>query len=551
MKRRVSFLLAMLMLVSLIGTEWTIADAIIPGEDTMTAEEKIYCNATLEDDFAPDRVLVVLTNAASTSLKTYSLADFTGYGFKSVTNLTSATTALANAKIQGKPIPEEFATNANVITFEDFYDVDLEKFNQILCLELKNPGKQNVLNAIKILEKHPDVKYAGPDYYMTLFSGETNDTYVDEQWALNMIDLPEAWEIAADSKVLVGIVDSAIDGEHPDLEGSMYVAPRDTKYEVINCMGADSEEPNHNGHGTMVAGIIAATINNGVGIAGACSNVNLVSLKVFNTDRDGCASFVITAINKAMNMGITILNFSGGFGVAEGSNDYTSLYAAIQNYSGLFICAAGNNSTNIDAPNATLRVVPAVYDLPNIITVAASTNGDRVWEGHDGYNDGTNYGPESVDLFAPGAEILSCYLRRVCSSSCHSDVHREIGYHVGSGSSFAAPYVTAVVAMIKTKYPGISNAQVIERLRLGVDKAYENGQNVYADFCKWEGRLNAYKALHDHNFVISTITVSLHQQLCGCGIVINAQHLFQTETLYLPGGQIQIIEICSVCGYQS
>ena len=137
-----------------------------------------------------------LTNAASTSLKTYRLADFTGYGFKNVTNLTSATTALANAKIQGQPIPKEFATNANVRTFEDFYDVDLEKFNQILCLELKKPGKQNVLNAIKVLEKHPDVKYAGPDYYMTLFSGETNDTYVDEQWALNMIDLPEAWEIA-------------------------------------------------------------------------------------------------------------------------------------------------------------------------------------------------------------------------------------------------------------------------------------------------------------------------------------------------------------------
>ena len=98
-----------------------------------------------------------------------------------MTNLTSATTALANAKIQGQPIPKEFATNANVRTFEDFYDVDLEKFNQILCLELKNPGKQNVLNAIKVLEKHPDVKYAGPDYVIAMFSGETSDQITNNQ----------------------------------------------------------------------------------------------------------------------------------------------------------------------------------------------------------------------------------------------------------------------------------------------------------------------------------------------------------------------------------
>ena len=104
--------------------------------------------------------------------------------------------------------------------------------------------------------------------------------------------------------------------------------------------------------------------------------------------------------------------------------------------------------------------------------------------------------------------------------------------------------------MIMAKYPSISVEQIVERIRMGVDKAYENGQNVYAGICKWEGRLNAYKALHDHTFVIGSVTASQHQRICSCGIVLTSQHLFQTETLYLPGGQIQIVEVCSVCGYQ-
>lgn len=553
MKKRICFLLALLILISALGLQWTVADAIIPGEDAVTTEEKIDCNATLEDNFADDRVLVVLNNAASTSLKTYALTDFTGYGFKSVTNLTSATTALANAKLRGQPIPEEFATNSNVLTFEDFYDVNLETFNQILCLELKTPGKQNVLNAIKVLEKHPDVKYAGPDYYMTLFSGETNDTYVDDQWALDMIDLPEAWAIASDRTVKVGVLDSAVDIGHPDISGSMYQQeesdlPGSGNY--FDCMGDDSRDPNYEGHGTMVAGIIAAVINNGEGIAGACSNVELVSLKVCNTYTDGKSSYVVEAIDIAEDEGISILNFSGGFWLSN-VNDYTPLYDAIENYNGLFICAAGNHEANIDLPNANgARFFPAVFDLPNLITVGASTEEDSIWNGAiDNY--GSNYGATSVDPFAPGEGIISCYLRNVCSDSCDTSIHQAIGYHKSSGTSFAAPYVTAVAAMILAKYPAHSISQIVDRIRLSVDKAYIDNTYVYDNICKWKGRLNAYKALHDHDYTITNLTSTQHEQTCDCEVVKISQHLWQTETLVLPGGQTLIIEVCSVCGYQS
>lgn len=536
MKKRICFLLALLTLIGALGLQWTVADAIIPGEDAVTTEEKIYCNATLEDNFADDRVLVVLNNAASTSLKTYALTDFTGYGFKSVTNLTSATTALANAKLQGQPIPEEFATNSNVLTFEDFYDVNLETFNQILCLELKTPGKQNVLNAIKVLEKHPNVKYAGPDYAMSIFTAGAADPYIGDQDVLDMIQLPEAWEIASDNMVLVGILDTGVDTTHPDLADVMY-----SGIDSYDCTGTNIVIDNSNdteGHGTMVAGIIAATHDNGIGIAGICPSARLISFKVFEGDT-GTVSSAIKAIERAQLLGVSLLNLSGGYSVSRASQDYSDLYEAIENYGGLLVCAAGNDGVDCDSTT----VIPAVYQLDNMITVGACTQIDSI-------RSDSNYGFLTVDLFAPGENILTCYSTQRCDSSCSSDGHYSYGYHHFNRTSAAAPFVTGVAALIMAKYPTHSVTQIIERIRLGMDRVYNGTADVYADYCAWGGRLNAYKALHDHGYTVADAYASQHKLICECGVIKYAEHDWEDVTITLPTGATVIGEQCATCGYQ-
>ena len=127
-------------------------------------EEKIYCTAALEDDFADNRVLIVLTNIASLKLKTYTPEDFPEIQCASVSDLSTATKARVEAKLKGEDLADTFAVPEDRIVFSDFYEEDIFEYNQILCLELPNPGKQNVLDAIKELEKREDVLAAEPDY---------------------------------------------------------------------------------------------------------------------------------------------------------------------------------------------------------------------------------------------------------------------------------------------------------------------------------------------------------------------------------------------------
>ena len=114
-------------------------------------EEKIFSKATLEDDFADNRVLVVLNNAASLKLKTYTAADFPEIQCASVNDLTTATKTRVQAKLRGEDVAAACGASSDHIVFSDFYEVDVQKYNQILCLTLPEAGKQNVLDAMKLL----------------------------------------------------------------------------------------------------------------------------------------------------------------------------------------------------------------------------------------------------------------------------------------------------------------------------------------------------------------------------------------------------------------
>ena len=167
MKRILCIALAVVLSVSIAGTGSAVsidADSAITGP----IEEKKFSNATMEDDFAENQVIVIMTNTASLKFKEYTASDFPEIACSEVRDLMPTTTAKAEAKEKGLDVASLFKTEDNAVVTSDFYDIDTDSFRQILCLTLTERGKENVLTAIKALENRTDVYYAGPDYVLEL-----------------------------------------------------------------------------------------------------------------------------------------------------------------------------------------------------------------------------------------------------------------------------------------------------------------------------------------------------------------------------------------------
>ena len=511
----------------------------ISANDSVTLkDEKLVSTATLEDDFADDRVIVLLSNAASTSLRTYTTADFSEFGCSDVNNLTKYTTELVNAKLRGdNSVAQRAATTAgeqNAIVPQGFHDVNTSEFHQALCLTLEEKGKQNVLDTIAAVIKHPDVIYAGPDYIIHTFATEPNDPYLDEQWAVDKIQLPQAWDTTTGSStVLVGVVDSGIDRSHPDLYSRVNTAMSRDFTSGYGVPVTSVTDPT--GHGTHVAGIIGAVGNNGQGLSGTCFNVTMVSLRVTDEYGDGYSSSVFFAIDYARSKNIPILNISLGWILALDSDYDMALGSVISNYPGLVVCAAGNiKQGNVPLNIDVDYVYPASYSNSNIITVGAS-------DSTDAKRFSSNYGATSVDLFAPGDNILSCYPVAKCQNGTHDTagtVHYVNGYHYLSGTSMATPYVTGVAALILAKYPLLTTDEVKDRILDTVDPV-----SALSEYCVTGGRLNAYKAIHDHTFTYSQITARTHRRQCSCGIDVVEPHTWAS----VGNGNF----LCADCRYVS
>lgn len=283
------------------------------------------------------------------------------------------------------------------------------------------------------------------------------------------INLWEAWEAYPLAKeetrtVVIAIIDTGVDYLHPDLKDQMWTNPNEIPDNGIDddgngyiddihgwdffnndatichyaetASGYTADPDDNDNHGTHIAGIIAATANNGIGISGVASNVNvqIMSLKIHGgTSSSGSVSNAIKAIQYAEAMGADICNLSWGT-----TNYNQSLELTIRESSMLFVTAAGNNGLN----NNSTPVFPASLRLPNLISVSYINN--------DGcLNDSSNYGVSTVDIAAPGEEIFSTLVGT---------------YGYSSGSSMAAPHITGLAAMLYAYHDNIYPAQVKELL---------------------------------------------------------------------------------------
>lgn len=303
------------------------------------------------------------------------------------------------------------------------------------------------------------------------------------------IDFPEAVARATiQTQIVVGVVDTGIDYNHPDLKDSMWVNPgeiagnnRDDDgngfvddvygYDFIN---NDSDPMDDFGiedtyHGTHVAGTIAATMNNTLGVAGIASGAaKLMALKIFNKDGYTSTLSIVTAMNYSAMMrdrgtDIRVLNNSWGGG------SYDPLEAgAIKNVSDagiMFVAAAGNDFNDNDEN----PFYPANFGFSGIVSVAASDNRDQL-------ADFSNYGATTVHLAAPGVGILS--------------TQQGARYQYMSGTSMAAPHVSGALALAWAAHPEVSMTELRDKLFQSVDQVASLAGKVSTG-----GRLNVNNLL--------------------------------------------------------
>ncbi|MBI2600187.1 tandem-95 repeat protein [Candidatus Daviesbacteria bacterium] len=301
---------------------------------------------------------------------------------------------------------------------------NLEKQDDIKNLNIEiHTTDEPVLSKIEELKKDPDVEYAEPNY-IRYPRFTPNDAKFNKLWGLHNngqdisltsgfgftgkvdadIDAPEAWDLeSADQQdVIVAVLDSGVAYNHVDLKENMWnglnCKDENNNFVYGGCpnYGWDFENNDNDpsddyGHGTHVAGTIAALANNSAGTVGISSknNIKIMALKIgFN---NFTVANEIKAISFAKNNGAKVINASYGSGFPSQAEE-----DAIASFPGLFIAAAGNTTSD----NDTFTDAPSGYDLPNIIAVAATDYSDQL-----AYF--SSYGANSVDVGAPGVSIFS------------------------------------------------------------------------------------------------------------------------------------------------
>ena len=362
----------------------------------------------------------------------------------------------------------------------------IEKCDDLGCpCEIVKLGKVGVLEVTWTCVNHPSVHELGLDSTKEIGAEDEfveldnsrfpNDPRISDQWAFKDLDnnadinIAEGWkEYLSDAQggdpdgpsVVVAVIDTGVDYNHPDLKDVMWTNPGEIAGDEIDndgngiiddVYGADfslskspSGDPMDGGsHGTHCAGIIAATPNNGKGVAGVASftqgKVKIMALKA------GSLSGFLASLNYAIENGAKISSNSWGTRNSEPS-DILSLWEKVlkNNLDHLFIAGAGNDNRLI---NDDYRPLTCGLNEPNLLCVAASTVNDERW--YDNRWSGSNYGPEYVHVFAPGSNILSTI------------PNGRYAYY--TGTSMACPMVSGLAALIMSMRDGMS-AQDVRRV---------------------------------------------------------------------------------------
>jgi len=389
-----------------------------------------------------------------------------------------------------------------------------KSFSKILGKEVEVPdlygtmilkiSSGSVLEAIEEYKKDPNVEYAEPNYIKKpLF--DPNDTHYlnGKQWHLKNtgqsgptwdggwidntagkvdadIDADKAWDLIQISTIVVAVLDTGFQFNHEDLFSPYWTNSGDMTINGIDDDGNgyiddwrgwdfannDNDPTDNQGHGTHVAGIIGAALNNSKGVAGVINGLNnIMNVKILGGTYGGTITTEVNGIQYAVDNGARVLNMSfGSYGYSTTEHDAIK-YAASKG--AILVGAAGNDDYTY------MLMYPASY--PEVISVASLTRQNKK-------SSFSNKNTE-VDLSAPGELYSSTY-----SASGLTNYYGWKG-----GTSMASPVVAGVAALVWGKYPTLSAQQIRACLEAGVDDVYADNP-LYSGLLG-KGRVNAYKAL--------------------------------------------------------
>jgi len=302
--------------------------------------------------------------------------------------------------------------------------------------------------AVTQLLLNPQVQFAEPNFLISKEDLTPNDPQFNQQWALQNtgqnggqfgsdIKASAAWDTTTGSpSTVIAVIDSGIDFTHPDLAANQWTNPRPSTKDDLHgwdFVNNSAELKDEQGHGTAVAGIIAAEGNNSVGISGVMWRASLMSLRVLDNTGTGDIANAVQAIDYAVTHGAQVINLSWGT-----SGESLALKDAIERAlrrNVVVVCSAGNGGKDLDAN----PYYPASFRLKDLITVAGTDNFDQPasW---------SNYGARTVTVAAPGTDILTTQING--------------GYRSVTGTSAAAPVVTGIAGLLKTSSPGANTNQI-------------------------------------------------------------------------------------------
>lgn len=336
--------------------------------------------------------------------------------------------------------------------------------------------------------------------------GDYNDTYLTNQWYFNSTEMEKVHFLTeGDSSINIGILDTGIDQTHDEFINKINTS-------LSKDFTSSNSYEDSDGHGTHVAGIMSANTNNSNGIASIAPNVKLSILKT-----DFYVSEIVSALNYAETSNIKIVNFSGW----KFSNS-TVLKNAIENYDGLFITIAGNNGLNIANDS---QAYPARFNLDNMIVVGSFDNGNTL-------SSFSNYSSAYVDVLAPGNNIYSTYLNN--------------SYKYKSGTSMAAPIVTATAALILSRDNSLTTSELKTKILDYADDSYFSNYSKY-------GKLDIFDSVHNikhtYSYSYSTYTTTKHKAYCPCKEYSLLPHVVKSDafsngntyaTCLLCGGKVTV-----------
>ncbi len=336
-------------------------------------------------------------------------------------------------------------------------------------------GKE--LQLVEALSRNPAVHYAEPDRIVT---AATADQYFKDQYALNNtgqpftnakgtiavqggtvdadVDAVEAWTRTTGNNLKVAVLDSGVATDNPDINPKVVAR--------ANFTTSRNNEDNY-GHGTHVAGIVAAAADNTMGVAGVCPGCTILSGKILSDTGMGSSSGLANGINWAVTNGAKVINMSLAVGASA------TLETAVNNAwnKGVVLVAAAGNG------NSQAMMYPAAY--PNVIAVGATDN-------RDVKASFSTYGPW-VDVAAPGVSVYSTFPNHKFVLA--REYNRSMGYDIGSGTSMSAPVVAAVVALAWSANPTAGNAAIRAKVESTTDTI--DGIGTF-----WaHGRVNADRAV--------------------------------------------------------